>query len=155
MVPHKAPWPLVCRRGDQSAMVGIRELALAEDGMRNEIHDRACMSCGSTISRRRYSQSGLCLGCQAERRKIARKKVDHFAAENLLTPGMLCAILPSMSKNPNAVALGRLGGIARAKALKSRRRIEIARKAALARWGTRTPNPPLTHNGGPHACRAE
>lgn len=46
-------------------------------------------------------------------------------------------------KNPHAVALGRLGGRkggpaggrARAKSLSARRRSEIARAAALARWG--------------------
>jgi len=43
-----------------------------------------------------------------------------------------------MKKNPNAVALGRLGGKkggpARAKKLTSEQRKEIARKAAAARW---------------------
>jgi hypothetical protein len=42
------------------------------------------------------------------------------------------------SQNPNAVALGRLGGLrggpARAAALTPRRRREIARAAARARW---------------------
>ena len=42
-------------------------------------------------------------------------------------------------KNPAAVALGRLGGLkggkARAANLTPERRVEIARKAALARWG--------------------
>ncbi|HEY3350743.1 MAG TPA: hypothetical protein VGM13_13285 [Thermoanaerobaculia bacterium] len=41
-------------------------------------------------------------------------------------------------KNPAAVALGRLGGqkggVARAKALSAKKRREIARKGALARW---------------------
>jgi len=41
-------------------------------------------------------------------------------------------------KNPNAVALGRLGGLkggkARAKKLTKKQRSEIARKAAKARW---------------------
>jgi hypothetical protein len=41
-------------------------------------------------------------------------------------------------KNPAAVALGKLGGAkggpARAKALSKKRRAEIARKAARARW---------------------
>ena len=41
-------------------------------------------------------------------------------------------------KNPAAVALGRLGGlkggVARAKKLSTKKRIEIARKAAQARW---------------------
>jgi len=44
-------------------------------------------------------------------------------------------------KNPAAVALGKLGGPkdgpARAKALTSERRTEIARKAALTRWKVR------------------
>jgi hypothetical protein len=43
------------------------------------------------------------------------------------------------SKNPHAVALGRLGGIkggaARAAALSPRKRSQIAAKAAKARWG--------------------
>jgi hypothetical protein len=41
-------------------------------------------------------------------------------------------------KNPHAVALGRLGGLkggkARAKKLSKKKRIEIAKKAAKARW---------------------
>jgi len=36
-------------------------------------------------------------------------------------------------KNPNAVALGKLGGRARAKKLSPEQRAEIARKAGLAR----------------------
>ncbi|QEC68575.1 hypothetical protein FRZ67_15135 [Panacibacter ginsenosidivorans] len=44
----------------------------------------------------------------------------------------------SDGKNPAAVALGRLGGLkggaARAKALTSKKRSEIAKKAAKARW---------------------
>ena|ERR1039457_7050960 len=43
------------------------------------------------------------------------------------------------SKNPHAVALGRLGGlkggVARAEALSPRKRSQIAAKAAKARWG--------------------
>ena len=42
-------------------------------------------------------------------------------------------------KNPAAVALGRLGGLkggkARAAALTAKKRSEIAKKAATARWG--------------------
>lgn len=37
-------------------------------------------------------------------------------------------------KNPAAVALGRMGGKARAQALGKRKRAEIARRAAAARW---------------------
>jgi hypothetical protein len=45
---------------------------------------------------------------------------------------------PDPNKNPNAVALGRLGGLkgghARAAALSQRKRSQIAAKAAKARW---------------------
>jgi len=40
----------------------------------------------------------------------------------------------SEGKHPAAVALGRLGGKARAAALGKRKRAEIARKAAKSRW---------------------
>jgi hypothetical protein len=43
----------------------------------------------------------------------------------------------SEGKNPAAVALGRMGGKARAQALGKRKRAEIARKAAKERWGSR------------------
>jgi hypothetical protein len=47
------------------------------------------------------------------------------------------------SKNPAAVALGRLGGLkggkARAKKLTKEQRSEIARKAATARWAKQQP----------------
>ena len=45
------------------------------------------------------------------------------------------------AKNPHAAALGRLGGVrggkARAEVLSAKRRTEIARNAALARWRKR------------------
>ena len=45
---------------------------------------------------------------------------------------------PKDNKNPNAVALGRLGGLkggrARAEKLSKKKRIEIAKKAAKVRW---------------------
>jgi hypothetical protein len=37
-------------------------------------------------------------------------------------------------KNAAAVALGRMGGMARAKGLTKKKRVEIAKKAAKARW---------------------
>ncbi len=40
----------------------------------------------------------------------------------------------SEGKNPAAVALGRMGGKARAEGLSARKRKEIAKKAAQARW---------------------
>lgn len=46
-----------------------------------------------------------------------------------------------IAKNPHAVALGQLGGLkggpARTAALSPRRRSQIAKKAARARWGTK------------------
>ena len=46
---------------------------------------------------------------------------------------------PQSAKNPFAVALGRLGaskgGMARAASLSARRKAQIARAAAKARWG--------------------
>jgi len=46
---------------------------------------------------------------------------------------------PDVTKNPHAVALGRLGGLvggaARAAALSPKKRSEIAARAAKARWG--------------------
>ena len=50
-------------------------------------------------------------------------------------------IEPKPAKTFDPVALGRLGGLkggkARAASLTPERRVEIARKAAMARWGTR------------------
>jgi hypothetical protein len=47
------------------------------------------------------------------------------------------------SKNPHAVALGRLGGlkggVARAASLSPKKRSNIAAKAAKARWGKKSP----------------
>lgn len=46
---------------------------------------------------------------------------------------------PKDTRNPHAVALGKLGGAkggkARAAKLSGKKRVEIARKAARARWG--------------------
>jgi hypothetical protein len=51
----------------------------------------------------------------------------------------LTKLPPDPSKNPHAVALGRLGGlkggVARAAALGPRKRSQIAAKVAAARWG--------------------
>jgi hypothetical protein len=48
------------------------------------------------------------------------------------------SIAPLSGKNPAAVALGKLGGLkggkARANSLTAKKRTEIARKAAKARW---------------------
>jgi hypothetical protein len=51
-------------------------------------------------------------------------------------------VVDANGKNPNAVALGRLGGLkggkARAKKLTKEQRSEIAKKAAKARWNKKS-----------------
>ncbi len=73
-----------------------------------------------------------------------RPKDTNQLAKNILdiaTGEVEETIEPVSGKNPAAVALGRLGGLkggkARAKALTSKKRSEIAKKAAQARWGTK------------------
>ena len=55
-----------------------------------------------------------------------------------LATGETVEAFPESTKNPNAVALGRLGGLkggkARAKKLTKTQRIDIAKAAAQARW---------------------
>jgi hypothetical protein len=59
-------------------------------------------------------------------------------AVNLITVESEAEAQPEVEKNPAAVALGRLGGLkggkARAESLSAKRRKEIAKKAAEARW---------------------
>ncbi len=63
---------------------------------------------------------------------ILASKIVESATKGKPKPG------ESDQKNPNAVALGRLGGLkggpARAKRLSAKRRKEIAKKAAQTRW---------------------
>lgn len=55
-----------------------------------------------------------------------------------LATGEITEMLTKDGKNPHAVALGRMGGLkggkARAKALSAKKRSEIAKRAAKARW---------------------
>ncbi len=57
---------------------------------------------------------------------------------NVLAADIVAEATGDSEKNPAAVALGRLGGLkggaARAKKLSKKRRSEIAKKAAQARW---------------------
>ena len=48
--------------------------------------------------------------------------------------GELADVTTDEGKNAAAVALGRMGGKARARVLGKRRRAEIAKRAAAARW---------------------
>jgi hypothetical protein len=71
---------------------------------------------------------------QKDTQQLARKVLDTIApdAEKPVEP----------EKNPAAVALGRLGGLkggkARAAKLTAKKRSEIAKKAASARWKKRS-----------------
>lgn len=69
--------------------------------------------------------------------KRSRKPTDI----NLIASEILKATTQETDKNPAAVALGKLGGLkggpARAKKLSAKRRKEIAKKAARARWSVK------------------
>jgi len=57
-----------------------------------------------------------------------------------LATGNAADVDPDSEKNPHAVSLGRAGGLggnARAKALATEKRREIAKKAAKSRWDKR------------------
>jgi hypothetical protein len=58
---------------------------------------------------------------------------------NVIASKIVGQVTGEFSKNPNAVALGRLGGLkggkARASKLTPKQRKEIAKKAANSRWG--------------------
>jgi hypothetical protein len=67
---------------------------------------------------------------------MPKKDLNQTAANIMrLTTGEAA---PELAKNPAAVALGRLGGLkggkARASTLSAKKRSEIAKKAAAARW---------------------
>jgi hypothetical protein len=75
-----------------------------------------------------------------DKRKRNKKQDFSVLAYNIVqeATGEKPVDLPS-TKNPHAVALGRLGGLkggpARAKRLSKAKRSEIAKKAVKARWG--------------------
>lgn len=88
-----------------------------------------------------------CLVCDFEDDREEPQGTDEIGPECLRchAPTERTAILGrrtvATAPNPHAAALGRLGGLkggpARARALSPSRRREIARAAALARWGRR------------------
>ena len=73
----------------------------------------------------------------------ARAQLTKYLKAEGYTVTAADAARPSLSKNPHAAALGRLGGLkggpARANSLSPRKRRAIARKAARARWSARRP----------------
>ena len=83
-----------------------------------------------------------CLVCEGEADVIEPENTDEIGplCQVCHAPTERVAVLEEIAHapNPHAAALGRLGGLkggpARAHALTARRRREIARAAALARW---------------------
>jgi len=78
-----------------------------------------------------------------KRSSKTKKDVNQLAAAILeAATGTPKDLTPQGTKNPAAVALGRLGGMkggkARAKALSPAKRAQIAKKAAVARWGKKS-----------------
>lgn len=76
-----------------------------------------------------------------QKRSSKKKKDVNILASEIVeeATGEAASRPEDSTKNPAAVALGRLGGLkggkARAEILTPERRTEIARKAAMARWG--------------------
>jgi hypothetical protein len=70
--------------------------------------------------------------------KGRKPKADPVTAAHDVLQHVIGLSEPPVEKNPAAVALGRLGGLkggkARAEKLSARKRSEIAKKAAQARW---------------------
>jgi hypothetical protein len=77
-----------------------------------------------------------CPVCDWQGEVIEKGEDDHDCPQCHAPTEMLAG--DGEGKNPHAAALGRLGGLrgghARAAALSAKRRHDIARKAALARW---------------------
>ena len=71
-------------------------------------------------------------------RRMPKRSSKRPQDVNVLAAGILAEATGGSEKNPHAVALGRMGGLkggaARARKLSKKRRSEIAKKAAQARW---------------------
>ena len=77
--------------------------------------------------------------------KRTRKNQDHNTTAFQITQGIIDKTeKPEPEKNPNAVALGRLGGLkggkARTASMTPEQRSELAKKAAKARWDMKVQN---------------
>ena len=73
-------------------------------------------------------------------KRSSKKHIDiNQLASSIVDEATAEIIRNSPEKNPAAVMLGRIGGLkggrARAQSLSARKRAEIAKQAALARWG--------------------
>ena len=66
-------------------------------------------------------------------RKAEKRPVDAVMIGRIAT-GEIDDLTTADGKNAAAVALGRMGGKARAESMTAKRRTEIAKKAAASRW---------------------
>jgi hypothetical protein len=69
-----------------------------------------------------------------QKRKLPRDTNSRAAQIVAMSTGQVVPEPESESKNPIAAASGKLGGKARAQSLSKRKREEIAKLAAAARW---------------------
>lgn len=76
------------------------------------------------------------------RKKSVKKTIEGDENEVAANIVELATGADNKGKNPAAIALGRLGGLkggnARAKKLSAKKRSEIAKKAAMARWSKKS-----------------
>jgi len=71
---------------------------------------------------------------RTERRKAPRRRDRGRPHDRQIATGEIDDLTTDDGKNAAAVALGRMGGKARAEGMSAKRRKEIARKAAVKRW---------------------
>jgi len=71
---------------------------------------------------------------RTERRKAPRRRDRAAVMIGKIATGEMDDLTTDDGKNAAAVALGRMGGKARAEGMSAKRRKEIARKAAVKRW---------------------
>ena len=88
-----------------------------------------------------YPDRVLCDTQAMPKRSSTRQEADLNRIAFLTVQKATGSEPPTPAKNPHAVALGKLGGSkggkARAETLSPRKRAEIAKKAARARWSKR------------------
>jgi len=75
-------------------------------------------------------------GLKGEKRPAGTNAAAAVTVGKIAT-GEIKDLTTDRGKNAAAVALGRMGGKARARVLGKRKRAEIAKKAAAARWSAR------------------
>ena len=92
------------------------------------------MPCLAKLTAKHYTVT-MAKGRKGERRPAdVNARAVMIAKSAKIATGQVEDVITEDGKNAAAVALGRLGGKARAKGLSAKKRQEIAKKAARARW---------------------